>query len=107
MPSYFVCRSHILIAMLKIRKTQYYTVKSGQSILQIADCFSVSPYLLAEANSLEREPYAGQVLVIPTERGNAYTVREGDTKALLFGGEEGFRKKNGQAPFYPGCRVIL
>ncbi len=92
--------------MLKTKFVKYYKVKSGQSLEKIGEYFSVSLYLLAEKNGLTEEPYAGQILEIPTERGNAYFVREGDTKALLCGSEENFDKKNGKC-FYIGMRVIL
>ena len=74
---------------------------------EIADCFSVSEYLLAKENGLTQAPFAGQILRIPSERGNAYTVREGDTKALLCGSEENYVRKNGTDIFYIGMRVRI
>ena len=98
---------HILIQMLKTKKSDYYKVKDGQSLLDIAKYFSVSEYLLVKENGLTKQPYAGQILVIPQETGNAYVVREGDTKELLCGSEENFARKNGTDIFYIGMRVIL
>ena len=46
-------------------------------------------------------------MVIPTERGNAYTIREQDTKALLCGSEYGFEKRNGTQVFYLGMSVRI
>ena len=74
---------------------------------EVAEYFSVSAFLLAKINGLEDEPFTGQILEIPEEKGDAYTVREGDTKALLCGGEENYFRKNGTDVFYIGMRVIL
>ena len=93
--------------MLKTERVKYYKVKEGQTLKGIAEYFSVSPYLLARCNGLEKEPLAGSVLTIPTERGNYYTVQEGDTKSLLCGSEENYARKNGTDVFYIGMRIIL
>ena len=93
--------------MLKTVQVQFYKVKEGQSVRQIAEYFSVSPYLLAKINGLKEEPSSGCILKIPNERGNLYTVKEGDSKALLCGSEEKYREKNGTDVFYIGMRVIL
>ncbi len=74
---------------------------------EIADYFSVSERLLVRENGLTEAPSSGQILRIPTERGNAYTVREGDTKALLCGSEDNFHRKNGTDAFYIGMRVRI
>ena len=93
--------------MLKRVDWQLYQVKSGQSLQEIAEYFSVAERLLARENGLSAPPYAGQILRIPKERGNAYIVQAGDTKALLCGGEENYQRKNGTDIFYIGMRVIL
>lgn len=93
--------------MLKTERRAYYKVKTGQSLREIAEYFSVAERLLAKENDLKAPPYAGQLLVIPKECGNAYLVREGDTKELLCGSEEEYRRKNGTDVFYIGMRVIL
>jgi hypothetical protein len=93
--------------MLKTVQVQFYKVKEGQSVRQIAEYFSVSPYLLAKENGLICEPSCGCVLTIPNERGNYYVVKEGDSKALLCGSEENYEKKNGTDVFYIGMRVVL
>ena len=86
---------------------KYYIVKEGQTLREIASYFSISPYLLAKCNALEKEPDKGSVLQIPTERGNLYIVKEGDTQTLLCGSAEGYRKKNGTDIFYIGMQVIV
>ena len=93
--------------MLKTLQRQWHKVREGQSVRQIAKYYSVAERLLVKTNRLTGEPYAGQMLEIPEERGNVYEVKEGDAKAFLFGGEEEFRARNGTDVFYIGMRVIL
>ena len=93
--------------MLKMERVQYYKVKNGQTLCEIAEFFSLSPSLLIEENALQGEVRAGQILKIPPEFGNSYIVQAGDTKQLLCGSEENYRKKNGTDVFYIGMRVII
>ncbi len=93
--------------MLKTETRKYYQVKRGQSLGEIAEYFSVSPYLLARENGLQSPPEAGRILQIPTLKGNLYTVREGDTKELLCGSAERYERLNGTKLFYIGMRVII
>ena len=93
--------------MLKSERSKYYKVKEGQSLREIAEFFSVAEGLLIQENSLAHQPYAGALLKIPTEQGHAYIVQAGDTKELLCGGAENYRRKNGTDVFYIGMRVIL
>ena len=93
--------------MLKTVQRQYYKVKEGQTLREVADYFCVSERLLVKENSLTGELFAGQILKIPAQKGNVYTVREGDTKELLCGNAKAFEEKNGTADFYIGMKVIL
>lgn len=93
--------------MLKTEFLQFYTVKEGQGIEEIAAYFSVSPYLLARLNGLSAPLKKGMLLKIPNARGNAYRVREGDSKALLCGSDENFLQRNGTEAFYIGMHIIL
>ena len=93
--------------MLKTENYEYYQVKQGQTLSGIAEYFSTSEYLLVKENGLIAPPYAGQILVIPKQRGNGYLVREGDTKELLCGGVEKFKEKNGTDAFYIGMKIII
>ena len=93
--------------MLNTVFREYYQVKKGQTLKEIADYFSVSEWLLVRENGLSAPPKAGQILFIPKQRGNAYTVKEGDTKALLCGSEDAFRQKNGTDIFYIGMRIRI
>jgi LysM repeat protein len=93
--------------MMKTERTKVYRVKRGQTLVEIAEHFCVSPFLLAKINGIYKEVEEGQILRIPDERGNRYVVRAGDTKILLCGSESAYEKKNGTAIFYIGMRVIL
>ncbi len=93
--------------MLKTQNQRYYKVKKGQTLPKIAAYFSVAEYLLIRENGLTKPPFAGQILRIPAERGNAYTVREGDTKELLCGSAEHYFTKNGTDIFYIGMRIRI
>ena len=93
--------------MLSRVNRKFYKVKAGQTVREIADYFCVAPRLLIQENGLLQEPKAGQILFIPKQRGNAYTVKEGDTKALLCGSEDAFRQKNGTDIFYIGMRIRI
>ena len=93
--------------MLRIERVKFYKVKAGQTLREIAEFFSVAESLLIKENSLTEAPYAGMLLKIPQESGNAYFVQAGDTKELLCGSAENYRRKNGTDIFYIGMRVIL
>ena len=93
--------------MLKRVEWQFYQVKRGQTLQEIAEYFSVSERLIVKENGLSVPPCAGQILRIPKARGNAYTVQAGDTKALLCGSEENYEKMNGTDIFYIGMQVRI
>lgn len=93
--------------MLKFVFKDYYKVRQGQTLEEIAAAFSVSPYLLAKENQLNGQPFCGQILKIPSQTGHRYTVQAGDSKRLLSGSEEKYREKNGTDVFYIGMEVIL
>ena len=93
--------------MLTRVEWQFYQVKKGQSLREIAEYFSVSERLLARENGLSAPPCAGQILRIPKAKGNAYIVQAGDTKALLCGSAEAYEKKNGTDVFYIGMQVRI
>ncbi|MBE7085248.1 MAG: LysM peptidoglycan-binding domain-containing protein [Clostridiales bacterium] len=93
--------------MLILEKQNWYKVKEGQTVAEIAKAFCVSVRLLVKENGLSAEPSVGRLLRIPKTCGNAYTAGEGDTKALLCGSERAYAEKNGTNILYPGMRVIL
>ena len=92
---------------LSLNKPQLYRVKRGQTLEEIARAFGVPTSLLASRNSLTSAPEAGQVLFIPSGRGNLYTVRGGESKTLLCGSPERFKERNGTARLYIGQTVWL
>ncbi len=92
---------------LQLKIPKFYKVKKGQTLREIARAFCVAERALVAVNDLTAQPYAGQILRIPTTKGNAYTAREGDTKTLLCGSDETYKKKNGTNELYLGMRVIL
>jgi LysM repeat protein len=93
--------------MLNAEKRKFHIVKAEQTVEKIAEFYCVSAYLLAQENHLTGQPFVGQILKIPMQAGNAYFVKEGDTKALLCGSDENYARKNGTDVFYIGMRVIL
>ncbi len=100
-------RKNIYCNMLKSETKQYYKVKQGQTLKEIAAFFSVSAFALARENGLQAPPLAGRILKIPAARGDAYTAGEGDSPILLCGSEENYKKRNGITHVYCGMRVIL
>ena len=105
--TYFYLFPHKIKQMLKGINCQFYKVKEGQTLSKIAAYFCVSPRVLARENGLVQEVCAGQILKIPLQKGNAYTVKAGDDKALLCGSVERFEKLNGTSAFYIGMRVRI
>ncbi len=93
--------------MLKVRIPNYYKVQDGQTLKEISCAFGVSAYKIAQINELKEDIYAGQILKIPLERGNLYTVKEGDSKTLLCGSEENYENWNGTKVFYIGMQVVI
>ena len=93
--------------MLKTEQKQWHTVRAGQSVKEIARFYSVSERLLVKRNALQAQPHIGQILEIPCEKGNVYTVKAGDTKGALCGSEERFERLNGTKIFYIGMQVII
>lgn len=93
--------------MLKTEQKEYYQVKQGQTLKEIARYFCVSEFLLVKENGLLKEPCAGEILKIPQERGNAYFAQEWEEKKLLCGSEENYEKRNGTTCLYPLMRIIL
>lgn len=93
--------------MLKTEIPDFYKVKKGQTLREIATAFCVAERALVKENSLKEPPFEGQILRIPKTCGNAYFATEHDSKTLLCGSEENFCKKNGTEHLYAGMRVIL
>lgn len=93
--------------MLKIEIPRYYKVKQGQTVREIAEAFAMPPSLIVKENSLLQEAEEGQILLIPRDRGNLYTVKIGESKTLLCGSAENYERKNGTSVFYPYQKIFL
>ena len=93
--------------MLQLERRKYYKVKSGQTAEEIARAFHVSVWSLIKENALKGEVCEGQILKICERYGNAYFAQAGQSKRLLCGSEENYRKNNGTDILYIGMRVIL
>ena len=83
-----------------------YRVRRGQTAAEIARAFGVPARVFAAANALTKEVQAGELVRIPP-KGNVFRVRGGETRALLCGSAENFRKKNATASLYPTQEVLL
>lgn len=73
----------------------------------VAEAFSIPETRIVADNALKKEVEEGQILRMPTEKGNLYTVTAGDSKELLCGSKEEYRKKNGTDAFYPGMKIWI
>ena len=92
--------------MLKKASVKFHKVAAGQTAREIAAFYHVGLFALVKENKLTQEVVEGQVLRLPKERGDSYTVKAGDSKGLLCGAKEGYEQRNGKF-LYPGMRVIL
>lgn len=95
------------LVKLILQDREFYRVKKGQTLNGIALAFSVPARLIAAENGLQEEVRGGEILRIPARRGNLYTVRGGESKTLLCGGDEAFSEKNGTQWLYPTQKVVL
>ena len=93
--------------MLKFQAYEYYVVKEGQTLQEIARAYHLSCRAIIRENGLQAPPQAGQVLYMPTCFGNFYLAQEGEDKALLCGSERAFEQKNGTPHLYIGMPVVL
>lgn len=60
---------------------EYYTIKTGDNLYQIAKKYNINPDLLAALNGLNMNDYIypGQVIMIPKSGYSYYLTKEGDT----------------------------
>ncbi|MDE6274339.1 MAG: LysM peptidoglycan-binding domain-containing protein [Clostridiales bacterium] len=92
---------------LELVLCEYYRVKRGQSLSEIARTFHLPPRVLAGENALHSEVEEGQVLRIPKQAGNLYRVGGGESMTLLCGSKENFCARNSTDCLYPTQEVIL
>ena len=93
--------------MLTLKRPQFYKVKAGQTLQEIADNFHLPVTLIIKENALRQPPQAGEILYLPNVKGNLYTVQAGDSKRLLCGSDENYKNRNGTDILYPTMRVFL
>lgn len=91
---------------LSLRRPAVWRVRRGQTLSDVARAFGVPPRLLAAVNALDCEPAGGQLLAVPPA-GDLYTVRGGETKALLCGSAQRFEERNATRCLYPSQQVFL
>lgn len=89
------------------RNCEFYRVKKGQRVREIACAFGLPPRVLARENGLTEEAEEGQILKIPQERRNLYLVQGGESKTVLCGSAENFEKRNGTTRLYPTQIIFL
>ena len=60
---------------------EYYTIKQGDSIYQIARRYNINPDLLSSLNGLKDSDYIypGQTIMIPKSNYSYYITKQGDT----------------------------
>ena len=100
-------KKHIVQYMLTLKRPQFYKVKAGQTLQEIADNFHLPVTLIIKENALRQPPQAGEILYLPNVKGNLYTVQAGDSKRLLCGSDENYKNRNGTDILYPTMRVFL
>ena len=64
---------------------EYYTIKRGDNLYQIAKNYNVNPSLLAALNGLDLNEfiYPNQVIMVPKKEFSYYITKDGDTLALV------------------------
>lgn len=92
---------------LELVRGEYIRARRGQTLGTIAAAYGIPPRVLAAENGLSEEVREGQILRLPREERNLYTVRGGESKTLLCGSPEEFERLNRTARLYPGQKVFL
>lgn len=64
---------------------EYYTIRKGDNLYQIAKSYNVNPSLLAALNGLDLNEfiYPNQVIMVPKKDYSYYITKDGDTLALV------------------------
>lgn len=64
---------------------EYYTIRKGDNLYQIAKSYNVNPSLLAALNGLDLNEfiYPNQVIMVPKKDFSYYITKDGDTLALV------------------------
>ena len=81
-PTYEVTTGYLLVVPVRSgRNYQYYTVKKGDSIYEIAKAKGIDYNLLLQLNGLEKNDYIypNQSLMLPADNVSLYLVKENET----------------------------
>ena len=81
-PTYEVTTGYLLVVPVRSgRNYQYYTVKKGDSIYEIAKAKGIDYNLLLQLNGLEKNDYIypNQSLMLPADDVSLYLVKENET----------------------------
>ena len=80
-PNEVVVGSLLVVPVMGKRNYQYYTVKKGDSIYEIAKKYGIDYNLLLQLNGLDKDDYIypNQSLMLPAEGIEFYLVKENDT----------------------------
>lgn len=64
---------------------EYYTIKRGDNLYQIAKSYNVNPSLLAALNGLDLNEfiYPNQIIMVPKKDFSYYITKDGDTLSLV------------------------
>ncbi len=79
--SYLLDRDEIIVPETSKKYFEYYRVKKGDSIYEIARRYNINPELLASLNGLNFSDYIypDQLIMIPKPNYSYYITKEGDT----------------------------
>ena len=80
-PNEVVVGSLLVVPVMGKRNYQYYTVKKGDSIYEIAKKYGIAYNLLLQLNGLDKDDYIypNQSLMLPAEGIEFYLVKENET----------------------------
>ncbi len=80
-PNEVVVGSLLVVPVMGKRNYQYYTVKKGDSIYEIAKKYGIDYNLLLQLNGLDKDDYIypNQSLMLPAEGIEFYLVKENET----------------------------
>lgn len=92
---------------LQLKRKDFYTVKEGQTVREIARELFLPLSLLVSVNHLKSEVKKGQILYVPKNGYTMYRVEGGESKEGLCGSAEEFERKNGTKYLYPTQEVAL